>query len=208
MITRLLFIISGLFILSSCALNQATRNSSARRLQKGRQTEDSSFVYDLPYKAGTKKLLVQGYYSRFSHKYRIALDFKMKKGTAVCAARSGVVIGLKEDSDQGGLDSKYYRFANIVRIRHADGTVAIYGHLQHNGVLVNLGDTVQRGQVIALSGSTGYSAFPHLHFAVSATDENGKRVGLPTRFRIGNKSRYLRPMHWYRNRKNKRADNE
>ncbi len=60
-----------------------------------------------------------------------------------------------------------------------DGSIAYYWHLQKDGVLVNIGDTVQTGQWIGLSGNTGYSAFPHLHFEVQGYDAGGnyKQLG-------------------------------
>ncbi|MGZ8544703.1 MAG: hypothetical protein ACXWV0_05370, partial [Flavisolibacter sp.] len=86
--------------------------------------EDSSFVYALPYPAGTSHLLLQGYKSGFSHKGRMALDFKMKKGSPVTAAREGVVVRLEESFKKGGVNKKYLRKANQVLIRHNDGSQA------------------------------------------------------------------------------------
>lgn len=102
----------------------------AKDLQKGRIKDDSSFVYALPYRQASSHLLVQGYYSAYSHKNRAALDFKMKRGTKVLAARSGVVIRLKEDGEKGGLNKKYRQDGNLVVIQHEDGTRAGYWHLQ------------------------------------------------------------------------------
>ena len=158
---------------------------------------DTSFVYSLPYPKGKSHLLVQGYNSRFSHRGRLGLDFKMKTGSPITAARGGVVVGLEESNTEGGPRRSYFRKANFVTIRHEDGTMASYGHLKHNGVAVNLGDTVQAGQVIAHSGSTGYSAIPHLHFSVWKPD-TVRRKAIPTRFHTRNGIRYLRPGYWYR----------
>ncbi|WP_309997394.1 M23 family metallopeptidase [Chryseobacterium sp. 2987] len=47
---------------------------------------------------------------------------------------------------------------------NSDGTFAQYYHLKENGVKVNLGDQVKKGDVIALSGNTGWCNGPHLHF--------------------------------------------
>lgn len=157
----------------------------------------NSFVYSLPYQKGSSHLLVQAYQSMFSHKGEFALDFKMKKGTKVCAARSGVVVEIKEDSKKGGLKRKYLSMGNHVIIKHDDGTYGNYWHLKYKGVLVNPGDSVQQGQVIGLSGSTGYSAFPHLHFEVTTQFTVGHNQ-VPTRFVTRKGKRFLKPLHWYK----------
>lgn len=167
------------------------------RLSRTEAANDSSFVYRLPYEQHKSRFILQGYNSIFSHKHQLALDIKMKKGSPVLAARSGVVVRLEEGFRRGGVSKKYFRKANMVVVRHSDGSQAYYGHLLHNGVLVNAGDTVQQGQVIARSGSTGYSALPHLHFIVWGPSPKG-RSQLPTRFHTQKGVRYLRPGRWYK----------
>jgi murein DD-endopeptidase MepM/ murein hydrolase activator NlpD len=184
-------------LVSSCVTNRTPDQQRARDLQKGRLTEDTSHVYLLPYENDTKHFLIQGYFSAFSHRQRAALDFVMKKGTKILTARSGVVVRLKEDSDKGGWSKKNLSRANYVIIQHSDGTRSGYWHLQQNGVLVNLGDSVKVGQLIALSGRTGYAAMPHLHFMVwKPTSGNWQQV--PTRFLTKKGARYLRPMRYYK----------
>ena len=99
-----------------------------------------------------------------SHKGEYALDFKVKKKTRICAARDGIVTGARSHSDEGGLKPENMSDGNYVSIQHDDGSFAHYWHLNKDGVLVHVGDTITKGQVIGLSGNTGYSAFPHLHF--------------------------------------------
>jgi murein DD-endopeptidase MepM/ murein hydrolase activator NlpD len=108
-----------------------------------------------------------------------------------------VVVRVQQDFTKGGINKKYYGRANAVVIKHDDGTQAIYGHLRHNGALVQPGDTVRQGQLIAYSGSTGYSAFPHLHFSVWSTAPTGRML-LPTRFHTRRGIRYLKPGKWYK----------
>jgi murein DD-endopeptidase MepM/ murein hydrolase activator NlpD len=83
---------------------------------------------------------------------RNAIDIAMPVGTAVHAAREGVVINVAE--------------ANFVQVLHDDDTNAIYAHLQMDTVRVRPGQRIARGEYIANSGNTGYSSGPHLHFVV------------------------------------------
>lgn len=171
-------------------------NQTIRDLKGGRVVNDTSYVYWLPYKNKKSFLLIQGWQSNMSHKNELSLDFKMKPGTTVCAAREGVVTSTKEDSDRGGMKAEYMSDGNHVVIRHFDGTYAAYWHLQKDGVLVNVGDNVYQGQAIGYSGNTGYSAFPHLHFEVYTSSMGYSTI--PTRFLTRKGIRYLRPGKFYR----------
>jgi murein DD-endopeptidase MepM/ murein hydrolase activator NlpD len=166
-------------------------------LKGGRVINDTTPVYVLPYANGTSHLLIQGYHSKMSHKGEYALDFKMKVGSEICAARDGIVIAIKEDSDIGGLKDEYLSQGNHIIIQHADNSQAMYWHLKKDGVVVSIGETVKAGQLIGYSGNTGYSAFPHLHFEVNANTTNGFEQ-VPTRFYTNSGVRYLRPGNYYR----------
>jgi len=181
-----------------CSVSKNPLRKEVKALQKGTIRDDSSFVYALPYENRTSHLLIQGYFSHFSHKERAALDFKMKRGTKILAARDGVVVRVKEDGNKGGLNKKYRPYGNNIVIQHADGSRAGYWHLRHNGALVNVGDSVKQGQVIALSGKTGYAALPHLHFLVWIFNAHGDWQQVPTRFQTSKGIKYLRSMRKYR----------
>lgn len=185
-----------LIYFSACAVSSDPMRKTARLLQRGKIKEDTSFVYSLPYAKGTSHRLIQGYFSGLSHRNRAALDFRMPQGTHVYAARGGTVIRLEERHNKGGRNKKYRKEANLVVIQHEDGTKAGYWHLQQNGVLVNLGDTVKQGQLIALSGKTGYTFLPHLHFIVWRNSDMGWQQ-VPTRFATSKGNRYLRPFRKY-----------
>ncbi len=180
-----------IIVFSSCGVQHHFVSSNEAKI-------DTSFIYKLPYEKGVSHLMVQGYKSQFSHRGRLSLDFKMKKGSPVTAARDGIVVRVEQSFSKGGVNKKYLRKANQVVILHNDGSQAYYGHVEQNGVLVNVGDTIRAGQVIAKSGSTGFSAFPHLHFIVWGPTPSGGRSQLPTRFNTKKGIKYLRPGRWYR----------
>ena len=197
MVKAILMILLAVFC--GCSVSNNPLRKEIKLLQKGIIKDDSSYVYALPYEEGKSYRLVQGYFGPFSHKERAALDFKMKRGTKITAARGGIVERVKEDGDRGGWNRKYRPYGNNIVIQHEDGSRAGYWHLQLNGALVNVGDTVKKGQVIALSGKTGYSAMPHLHFMVWSFDPERQWRQVPTRFQTSRGIKYLRPWKKYRN---------
>lgn len=182
------------FLLLQNVLHAQLTDAEIHNLKGGRVKPDNSFIYSLPYATGSKFLLIQAYNSKMSHRHELSLDFKMKKGSKICAARAGVITAVKADSDIGGLKDEYLSEGNHIIIKHNDGSEAMYWHLKKDGVLVNIGDTVEQGQHIGYSGNTGYTAFPHLHFQVY--DVNGKNIA--TRFNTKKGVIYLRPGKWYK----------
>jgi hypothetical protein len=125
-------------------------------------------VVRIPFAAGRLVTVGQGMHGSFSHEGRSvhALDFDADVGTTVVAARDGIVVDLREDSSTGCGEVRCADQANYVRIDHGDGTFGSYYHLDTNGVSVALGDRVCAGEPIGLSGNTGFSTGPHLHFQV------------------------------------------
>lgn len=180
-----------------CSVSDNPLRKQVKLLQKGKIKEDTSYVYDLPFPEGKKYRVIQAYFSHFTHKERAALDFNMKRGDTITAARGGVVIRVKEDGTRGALKAKYRSDGNNVVIQHSDGSRAGYWHLQPNGAIVSVGDTVKTGQPIAISGKTGYAFVPHLHFLVW-TSQNGKWHQVATRFRTNKGLLYLRGWKKYR----------
>lgn len=186
-----------LLSVSACSVSKDPQRTIIKQLQKGQLKDDTSYVYQLPYEKHKSHLLVQGYFSRFTHKNKAALDFKMKRGTTICAARGGLVVRVKEDGNRGGLKDKFRQYGNIIVIQHSDGSRAGYWHLQLNGALVNVGDTVKQGQPIGYSGKTGYTLFPHLHFIVWRS-ASGNWQAMGTRFQTSKGVRFLRPGRMYK----------
>lgn len=196
---KLCWFFLSVLIVSGCYVSKNPMRKEIKLLQKGIIKDDTSYVYALPFEEGKSYYMVQGYFSSFTHKERAALDFKMKRGSTICAARDGVVVRIKEDGDRGGLKRKLRAYGNYVIIQHADSSRAGYWHIQKDGALVNVGDSVKKGQPIALSGKTGYSAIPHLHFLVWSTDNRRQWRQVATRFKTSKGIKYLRPLRKYKN---------
>ena len=93
-------------------------------------------------------------YGTRSRGFHSGIDLAAKTGTSVYAAAGGTVE----------LASWYYGYGNCIVINHGNGVKTRYAHL--SAYKVSVGTTVSRGQLIALSGNTGNSTGPHLHFEV------------------------------------------
>ncbi len=158
----------------------------------------STFVYGLPIENGKKVFISQGYRGWFSHKKQFALDFKLKEGSPIYAAREGVVYKCASHNTKGGMKKKYLSQGNHIIIQHEDGSYAAYWHLKHNGVSVVKGEKVAKGQQIGYSGNTGYSTSAHLHFEVYYYDEKGNQVTFPTQFETSKGIRLLKAYRFYR----------
>lgn len=96
--------------------------------------------------------------------YHTGVDYGVAENTQVFAVKDGVVVSAKDAGNRG--------FGKSVAIKHGDGYTSFYAHLNAHGV--KAGDNVKAGQVIGLSGNTGLSSGPHLHFEVreNANDQS------------------------------------
>jgi len=111
----------------------------------------------------------QGNGGAFSHNdgfNDFAFDFSLAPGTEVVAARGGTVAVVVDGFGEGGPDPAFNSQVNFVVIDHGGGTFDRYLHLQAGGMAKAVGDVVRSGDVIALSGNSGFTSGPHLHFAV------------------------------------------
>jgi hypothetical protein len=124
--------------------------------------------FRLPFRCGKTVRVSQGNNTSFSHqgRSRFAYDFAVDRGTRLFAMAPGRVVDAESGTrpgdacyDGGGPECRDY--ANYVRIRHSDGSITAYWHL--NRALVGRGDRVAMGDLIARSGNSGYSTGPHTH---------------------------------------------
>ncbi|MDH5407875.1 MAG: M23 family metallopeptidase [Gammaproteobacteria bacterium] len=89
------------------------------------------------------------------------VDFAGKEGSDVVSVAAGVVT----------FSGKRSGYGNLVEINHGNGYFTRYGHNKQNAVKV--GQTVKKGEVVAIMGTTGRSTGPHVHFEVM---RNGRQV--------------------------------
>lgn len=145
---------------------------------------DDSYIYSLPYESGYSYSIVQGFNSSFSHfgDDSYAIDWDMPEGTPVLAAREGVVVDIKDIYSEGKADPSYKNYGNYVMIRHYDGTIGRYYHFMQYGIEVSEGQEVEAGDYLGLSGNTGYTTGPHLHFDVFKALDGYRRETLPIMF--------------------------
>lgn len=142
-------------------------------------------IYRMPYPDGSQFKIGQtygGYVTTHTTPDSFyAVDIPMPKRTPILAARAGMVIDVESRYGDGAKEDYFKDKANHITILHNDGTFAEYAHLEQNSIYVWFGQRIQEGSVIALSGNSGYSNGPHLHFAILKATEGG-RTSLPFRF--------------------------
>ena len=141
--------------------------------------------------------IIQGYngsYSHFKAPSKFAIDFKLKVGDTIFAAFEGFAVRVREGFTKGGKDIRLLDYANSIIIYNQEtGLFFQYSHLAFRGALVEVGEWVNQGQPIGISGMTGYTDIPHLHFNVLAPDPHELQlISVPVDFIEGYSGKDLR----------------
>ncbi|MEE9208324.1 MAG: M23 family metallopeptidase, partial [Gemmatimonadota bacterium] len=136
-------------------------------------------LYVLPFGIGQAFELTQGNCASPSHagRFRYSFDFRMPMGTPVLAARAGQVLTVRSGQPDG---TNRTGDENLVVVQHEDGRFSRYIHLQQGSIRVAVGDRVLARDTLALSGNSGQSRFPHLHFDVAEGCEASRCVTVPS----------------------------
>lgn len=152
--------------------------------------------FSLPFPKNRSYKIIQGYYGWHSHNTdfsRYAIDFSLSIKDTVCAAADGYVVGVIKDYKYGGKTMDWVNYANYITIyQPASGLFTQYVHLMKNGSFVKVGDTITKGQPIGLSGETGYTNVPHLHFNVLKPDKMKGLISTEAEFEEGYKGKDLK----------------
>jgi murein DD-endopeptidase MepM/ murein hydrolase activator NlpD len=124
------------------------------------------------------------------------IDLGVRVGTPILAAEDGVVLGTG-DTDASCAGVSYGKW---ILVKHGNGLTSLYAHLSL--IQVSTGDKVTALQKIGLSGNTGYSTGPHLHFTVYASDSvqitnyKSKVCGTMMTMPIAPRAGYLNPLSY------------
>jgi murein DD-endopeptidase MepM/ murein hydrolase activator NlpD len=112
-----------------------------------------------------------------------SVDFLLPEGTEIIASKSGIITKVKingkenySGKDPAKGEEAYKNHMNEIEIKHSDGTFSSYAHLKYNGAFVKVGDKIEQGHVIGLSGNTGWSSAPHLDFSVFKKNYKGRKI--------------------------------
>jgi murein DD-endopeptidase MepM/ murein hydrolase activator NlpD len=152
---------------------------------------------ELPFPKNKKYRVIQGNNTNGTHNTdwsRYAVDFNLKINDTICSATNGFVVGVIDKYKLGGEGEKWKSFGNFITIYEpTSGIFTQYVHLVQNGSLVKIGEQVQRGQSIALSGKTGQTDIEHLHFNyLIPVNSNDGLKSIPFEFVEGYKSKDLK----------------
>jgi murein DD-endopeptidase MepM/ murein hydrolase activator NlpD len=109
-----------------------------------------------------------------------AFDFNMPSGSPFVASRGGRVSEVVENRQSHGPSGLA---GNYVVIDHGDNTFGVYLHSPDDGIYVALNDTVEQGQVLGITGSSGLAGYPHLHFIVVKNSSAWPYSGVAVSFR-------------------------
>ncbi len=136
-----------------------------------------------------KKLYVSGTHN--------GVDFRASRGTPVKSVLNGVISNTGNTDLQRGC----YSYGKWILIKHPNGLSSLYAHL--DVIKVEIGQNVNTGDTIGLSGQTGYATGPHLHLTLYATQgvevqrytssKNCKNVDIP----VSGPNAYLDPMLYF-----------
>ncbi|MGA5710352.1 M23 family metallopeptidase [Streptomyces cellulosae] len=151
---------------AEAAKTQAVKASAVKKATEAAKKSTASWVSPVKSYKLSASFAANG--GMWAHKHS-GQDYAVPTGTPVVAAHGGTVV---KAGGNGAGDGPAY--GNAIVIKHGNKTYSQYAHL--SSVNVKVGQVVKTGQKIALSGNTGNSSGPHLHFEIRTTPNYGSAV--------------------------------
>ncbi|QER89504.1 M23 family metallopeptidase [Streptomyces tendae] len=155
---------------AEAAKTQAVKASAVKKATQAAKKSTPSWVSPVKNYKLSASFAQNG--GMWAHKHS-GQDYAVPTGTPVMAAHGGTVV---KAGGNGAGDGPAY--GNAIVIKHGSKTYSQYAHL--SSVHVKVGQVVKTGQKIALSGNTGNSSGPHLHFEIRTTPNYGSAVNPAT----------------------------
>lgn len=154
-------------------------------IPNNRQFNDDDFL--LPFECGKTEFTTQGNNFFYSHHgdSAYAFDFDLESDTPILAMKAGTVVFVDLPTRPGdpcynGGPESCSEASNTITVDHADGTNTYYGHL--NNAIVYAGADVEHGDIIGLSGDTGWSSGPHVHVQRQEDCGESRCASIPMEF--------------------------
>ncbi|QKF81506.1 zinc metallopeptidase, M23 family [Halarcobacter ebronensis] len=133
------------------------------------EDKDKSYILtSIPSASPLEKVFITSKYGTRFHPifnkslFHSGLDLRAKIGTDVYTTADGIVSNINENDNEG--------YGKVIKIVHNYGFETLYAHLDK--IFVNVGQIVKKGTIIGLSGNTGTSNGPHLHYEVKYLDKS------------------------------------
>lgn len=123
-------------------------------------------AYRLPFENAPVDIRDAPFHETGNGSMRHCVDYAMPEGTPIVAVEDGWVVDCIGTFSETYDDPKHADKCNRISIQHENGETSVYVHLKKDSLTVRPHQKVKKGEVIALSGSTGYATYPHLHFGI------------------------------------------
>ena len=140
-------------------------------------------IYGYPFPPETKVEFVIKDNRAHTGAFKGAIDFAVKLKTPVIAPLNGKVVEVVDSNDKFGTTEEFTTYTNFITIKHTNDELSQLVHLKKGSALVKVGDKVKKGDLIALTGNSGWMTGPHLHiFVFKLISYGAKFKGLAIRF--------------------------
>ncbi len=135
--------------------------------------DDKDERYSFPLD-GESFLCTQSCGGLFTHFYAQtyhAIDLECAVGTPCLAIAAGIIVSIRQEHNVSGIDTENLFHWNSLVMKTDAGRIVEYVHIKQGSCLVNVGDRVQRGDKLCLSGDVGFCPRPHLHIQMHDSDD-------------------------------------
>jgi len=151
----------------------------------GNYEAKNNFIYSLPFSPDLHFRVTQGYDGKLSHNgdLTFSIDWTMPLKTPIYSARKGIIAEIVDGFGEGKFEKEYLDKANYIFVLHEDGTIGNYAHLHAGSINLKVGDIVNTGDFLGLSGNSGYSSAPHLHFNIFVPNNGYSYKTIPVKFK-------------------------